>query len=296
MRAPSSPRWSDVVVTMLAPAVWGSTYLVATETLPAGHPIMFATLRALPAGLILLALTRRRPAGHWLWRSVVLGSLNFSVFWVMLYIAAHRLPGGVAATLGAVQPLLVLGLSRLVLKAPVSAAATAAALAGCGGVALMLLGPDAALDPIGVAAGLAGAASMAAGTVLSRRWRAPGPVLSFTAWQLIAGGLVLLPLALWLEPPLPALSAMSYGGLAWLSLIGAAATYGLWFRGIGRLEPGAVSMLGLASPVTAVVLGWLWLGQGLSVVQVVGMAIVVISVLAGQFVHPTARRGGMAAA
>lgn len=275
-------RLHDIFFTMLAPAIWGSTYLVATETLPAGYPITLAALRALPAGLLLLAWTRMLPSGVWLWRSLVLGTLNFSVFWVLLYVAAYRLPGGVAATLGAMQPLMVVLLARPLLGTPIRALVVALALAGVAGVALLVLGPDAALDPWGMAAAATGAASMAAGTVLTRRWQAPVPVLGFAAWQLTAGGLLLLPLAWWSEPALPRLDATNIGGLMWLTLVGAAVSYWLWFRGLARLEPSAASMLGLASPVTAVCLGWVWLGQSLNPVQLAGMFIVLVSVVAGQ--------------
>lgn len=275
-------RPSDIVLTALAPAIWGSTYLVTTEALPAGYPVTLAVLRALPAGVLLLAITRCLPPRDWLARSFLLGSLNFSVFWVLLFVAAYRLPGGVAATLGALQAMMVILMARGWLGTPIQRGAVAAAAVGVAGVALLLIGPEARLDPIGVAAGLGGAASMAAGTVLSRRWQPPVTALSFTAWQLTAGGLILLPIAVLVEPPLPPLSATNLAGLAWLGLVGAAATYALWFRGVARLEPGAVSMLGMMSPLTAVVLGWVWLGQSLSPVQFAGAAIVLGAVWAGQ--------------
>lgn len=275
-------RTTDILLTALAPAVWGSSYLVTTELMPAGYPVTVAALRALPAGLLLLALTRSLPPRAWLGRIFLLGSFNFALFWVLLFLAAYRLPGGVAATLGTLQAMMVIIMARGWLGTPVRAGAVLAAATGILGVAFLLIGPDAALDPVGVAAGLGGAASMAAGTVLSRKWQPPVPALSFTAWQLTAGGLVLLPLALILEPPLPPLSLPNIAGLAWLSLIGAAATYAIWFRGIARLDPAAVSMLGMMSPVMAVILGWLVLGQSLSVLQGIGAAIVLGSVWAGQ--------------
>ncbi|AKO97820.1 putative permease, DMT superfamily [Marinovum algicola DG 898] len=275
-------RTTDILITALAPAVWGSTYLVTTEALPAGYPVTLAALRALPAGLLLLALTRCLPPRIWLGRVFLLGSFNFALFWVLLFVAAYRLPGGVAATLGALQAMMVIFMARGWLGTAIRAGAVAAAAAGVAGVALLLIGPGAALDPIGIAAGLGGAASMAAGTVLSRKWQPPVSALSFTAWQLTAGGLILLPLALIVEPPLPALTVANLAGLAWLGLIGAAATYAIWFRGVARLEPGAVSMLGMMSPVTAVILGWVWLGQSLSPVQGAGAVIVLGSVWYGQ--------------
>lgn len=275
-------RTTDILLTALAPAIWGSTYLVTTEALPAGYPVSLAVLRALPAGLVLLAITRTLPPLPWLGRVFALGALNFAVFWTLLFVAAYRLPGGVAATLGSLQALMVIALARGLLGTQVRLLAVFAAAAGVLGVALLLLGPDAALDPVGLAAGIGGAASMAAGTVLSRKWQPPVPALTFTAWQLTAGGILLLPAALLLEPPLPALTAVNLAGLAWLGLIGAALTYWIWFRGVARIEPGAVSMLGMMSPVTAVVLGWVWLGEALSPIQTAGAAIVLGSVWLGQ--------------
>ncbi|MGP6085484.1 EamA family transporter [Antarctobacter jejuensis] len=282
-------RTSDIILTALAPAVWGSTYLVTTEALPEGYPITLAALRALPAGLLLLAVTRCLPPRAWLGRAFLLGSFNFALFWVLLFVAAYRLPGGVAATLGALQAIIVIVMARGWLGTPIRAGAVVAAAAGVLGVALLLIGPEAGLDPIGIAAGLGGAASMAAGTVLSRKWQPPVSALSFSAWQLTAGGLILLPLALFTEPPLPPLTTTNLAGLTWLGLIGAAATYAIWFRGVARLEPGAVSMLGMMSPVTAVILGWVWLGQSLSPLQGMGAVIVLGAVWAGQRANrPTA--------
>ncbi|BCH22270.1 ABC transporter permease [Mesorhizobium sp. L-8-10] len=272
----------DLLLTAVAPAIWGSTYLVTTELLPQGYPLTVAMLRALPAGILLLLLVRQLPHGAWWGRVLVLGALNFSVFWWLLFVAAYRLPGGVAATVGAIQPLIVILLARPLLGATIRPLAIAAALSGMAGVALLILTPQAALDPLGIVAGLGGAASMAAGTVLSRRWQPPVSPLTFTAWQLTAGGLLLLPVALWLEPPLPALSVNNLLGFIYLGLIGAALTYILWFRGIARLEPSVVSPLGFLSPMTAVILGWSVLGQSLSPMQVAGMVVVLGSVWLSQ--------------
>jgi probable blue pigment (indigoidine) exporter len=283
-------RTPDILITALAPAVWGSTYLVTTEFLPQGYPITLAVLRALPAGLLLLAVTRCLPPRDWLIRVFMLGALNFAVFWTLLFVAAYHLPGGVAATVTSLQALMVIGMARGWLGTQVRAAAVAAAITGITGIGLLLLGPDAGLDPIGITAALGAAAAMAAGTVLSRKWHPPVPALSFAAWQLTAGGLILLPLSLLAEPALPPLTMTNLGGLLWLGLIGAAATYWIWFRGVARIEPGAVSMLGMMSPVTAVILGWVWLGQALSLLQILGAIIVLGSVWVSQ---AASRPGGL---
>ncbi|MBW3115984.1 EamA family transporter [Providencia rettgeri] len=269
-------------LTALAPIVWGSTYLVTTEMLPAGIPLTLAVLRALPAGLLLILVLRKLPEGIWWLRVVILGVLNFSLFWWLLFIAAYRLPGGVAATVGAVQPLIVLFLSYWLLNNRLSAVSIIASIAGVFGVAILLLTPNAALDSLGIVAGLAGAFSMAAGTVLSRRWQPPVSALTFTSWQLIAGGLVLLPFAIVFEPALPPLSSLNLIGLGYLTLIGGALTYALWFRGLAILGPSSVASLGFLSPVSAVILGWFYLNQQLSTLQFIGMVVILLSVWASQ--------------
>lgn len=275
-------RAVDIALTAIAPAVWGTTYLVTTEWLPDGYPLTVAALRALPAGLLLLALTRRLPPFGWIGRILVLGALNFTVFWGFLFVAAYRLPGGVAATIGALQPLFVMAMAHGLLGQTARPLTILAAVAGAGGVGLMLVGPESAYDPLGMVAAVVATLSMSAGTVLSRRWQPDVPVLVFTAWQLCAGGLLLSGLALFLEPALPPLSWAGLGGLVWLGLMGAALTCVLWLRGIARLEPQSVALLGMLSPVVAVALGWLLLGERLGFVQIFGAVMVLASIWAGQ--------------
>lgn len=265
-----------------APAIWGSTYLVTTEALPQGFPLTTGLLRALPAGLLLLALVRRLPPRQWLGRLLVLGSLNFALFWSLLFVAAYRLPGGIAATLGATQPLMVLVLARLMLGEPMRLANALMAAMGLAGVALLLVEPALVPDSWGVAAALGGAGSMAMGSVLTRRWRPPVTPLVFTAWQLTAGGVILLPIALLLEPNFPQPTWRNLAGYAWLGGIGAALTYYLWFRGIDRFGPAVVTTFGFLSPLSAVLLGWFFLGQQLSPIQWLGVGLILFSVLSGQ--------------
>ena len=278
-------KTSDIFITAIAPAIWGSTYIVTTELLPQGYPLTVAMLRALPAGLFLLLLVRKLPEGIWWAKAFLLGGLNFSFFLSMLFISAYRLPGGVAATVGAIQPLIVIALSRLLLGSPVKALAVIAGLVGIGGVALLVLTPNAALDPIGVIAGLAGAVSMAFGTVLSRYWQPPVSPLTFTAWQMTAGGILLVPVALLSEPALPHLTVTNWIGFLQLGLVGTALTYVLWFRGLARIEPAAASTLGFLSPAVAVILGWAIAGQALSLLQIAGIVVVLASTWASQRVQ-----------
>src|SRR4051812_41323497 len=107
----ASVSWRDVLLTAFAPAIWGSTYIVATELLPPDRPFTAALLRALPAGLLLVLFSRRLPARSEWGRLLVLSALNIGFFQALLFVAAYRLPGGLAAVVGAIQPLLVMGLA-----------------------------------------------------------------------------------------------------------------------------------------------------------------------------------------
>lgn len=273
---------SDIFLTALAPIIWGSTYIITTEFLSGFSPILIALLRALPAGVLLLMVVRQLPKGFWWVRVFILGALNFSLFWYLLFVSAYRLPGGVAATVGSVQPLIVIFLAALIFGGGIRWLSIVAGLIGLGGVALLVLTSHATLDGLGALAGLAGAVSMAFGTVLTRYWRPPVSLLTFTAWQLTAGGLLLLPVVLITETALPPLAWSNLVGLLWLGLVGAALTYILWFRGIARLDPAVLSSLGFLSPVTAVLLGWVFLNQSLTAFQIAGFFCVTGSIWLNQ--------------
>lgn len=267
-----------IFVTALAPIIWGTTYFVTTEALPPDRPLLVGLLRALPAGLLLAMLSSARPRGAWWAKATVLGALNVGGFFALLFFAAYRLPGGVAATLGAVQPLVAAGLAAVLLRERLTASTIASALLGVVGVALLVVTSSVRLDPLGVAAGLAGAVSMATGIVLTKRWGRPVSLLAFTSWQLVAGGLFLVPFALALDPLPKSLTATNVFGFLWLGVVGTALAYALWFRGVQSLPVAQVAMLGLLSPLVAAFVGWALLGQSLTPWQTMGAVIVLATV------------------
>jgi probable blue pigment (indigoidine) exporter len=277
------------LATVLAPVTWGTTYVVTTEWLPPDRPLLAATVRALPAGLLLVAVGRRLPHGPWWWKAAVLGVLNMGAFFALLFVAAYRLPGGVAAVLGAVQPILVAVLAVPLLGERLRGRTLLLGLLGVAGVALIVVTGPVALDPVGVLAGLAGTACMGSGVVLTKRWGRPVPVLAFTGWQLAAGGLFLLPLALAVEGLPPALTAGEAGGLLYLATVNTALAYVLWLRGVGELPTARVSFLALLSPVVAATAGWVLLDEVLSPLQLGGMTLALATVVLAQRT-PTPRK------
>ncbi|MFC2590221.1 MAG: EamA family transporter [Ottowia sp.] len=271
-------RAAAIFTTACAPLIWGSTYLVTTEFLPPDRPLTAALLRVLPAGLLLLMYARVLPRRSEWGTVILLGILNIGFFQAMLFVAAYRLPGGLAAVLSSTQTLMVLLLTWLIGKTMPPKAAWLWAAAGVAGIALMVLSPQARYDAWGIAAALSGAASMSLGVYLSKHRRTSLPVLAFAGWQLLVGGLCLLPAALLAEPPLPALTLANIGGYLYLCLFGAVLAYVLFFSGLARLPPAVVSSLGLLSPVCAFALGWLFLGQGMDGKSLLGFALALLSI------------------
>ncbi len=213
----------------------------------------------LPAGIALLIWSRRFPQrGEWA-KLIVTGILNIGAFQALLFIAAYRLPGGLAAVIGAIQPLLVMLLARCVDRqrspgwrcSPPSPAYSVWPCCCCRRT------PS---STRWASARRFSGRSVWRWALLSRRWALSLPIVALTGWQLTIGGVVLAPVALIVDPPLHQITVLQAAGYLWLC---GGRHAGLWpvVSGIGRLSPVAVSAMSLLSPVTAVVLGWIFLGQ-----------------------------------
>ncbi|EAS66513.1 EamA family transporter [Photobacterium angustum] len=270
----------NVALTALAPIIWGSTYIVTTELLPADLPLLASVIRALGAGLVLLLFCKIRPSGIWWGKIAVLGLLNIGLFFYCLFAAAYYLPGGLAALVMSIQPLIVMGLGAIFFKNKLSATHVASAMVGVAGISLLVLNSAVELNWRGVLIGLIGTCSMALGILLTKHWGRPKDMslLGFTGWQLTLGGLMLLPIAIWYEDFPRAMTALNITGYAYLSLIGGVFGYFVWFRGIEKLNPVITSFLGFFSSVSACLLGYIFLGQSFTQLQIFGSVAIIISV------------------
>ena len=283
-------KWRWMLVTAIAPVAWGSTYVVTRELLPAEHPLWGALLRALPAGLLLLAIARRRPRGSWWWRSFVLGVLNIGAFFVLVYLAAQLLPSSIASTVMATSAGVILLLAWPLLAQRPRLLSIIGATVGFVGVAVMLAPGGEGINGWGVVVSLAAMASSSVGFLLARRWGGDVPLLASTAWQLVAGSLLLLPVAIVVEGAPPALDAGALAGFLYLTVVGTAIAFVAWFAGLRHLPAGVVGVIGLLNPVTGVLLGTLLVDERLGLAQLVGIALVLSGVLIGQAAFGRANR------
>ena len=275
-------KWRWVLITAVAPIAWGSTYFVTKQLLPADSPLWGAAIRALPAGILLMLLARRRPRGVWWWRSAVLGILNVGAFFVLLYVAAQLLPSSVAASIMAAGPLVMIGLAwALASERPVPRV-VAGALIGMLGVLLIVATSSTGVNAWGVVASASAMVMSALGYVLSKRWASDIPVLSLTAWQLLAGGGALAIAALAFEGAPPVLDTGAILGFAYVSVIATALAFWCWFTGLKRLSAGTVGVIGLLNPVTGVLLGTIFAAEPLTLIQIGGVILVLLGVFVGQ--------------
>jgi probable blue pigment (indigoidine) exporter len=274
--------WRWALVTAVAPVAWGSNYFVTRQLLPPDAPLWGAAIRALPAGMLLLAIARDLPRGSWWWKSAVLGVLNVAAFFVLIYIAAQLLPTSVASAVMATSPVALMAFAwALTAERPTIRVLVGASI-GILGVLLILATSLTGLHHGGVLASFAAMLMSSLGYVLTKRWAGGTTVLSSTAWQLLAGGVALLVIAVVVEGRPPQLDGTAVAGFAFVSLVATALAFACWFAGLAHLGAGTVGVIGLLNPVTGVFLGTLAAAEPLTWPQRLGVLLVLLAVLAAR--------------
>jgi drug/metabolite transporter (DMT)-like permease len=280
--------------------LWGSTYLaihVAGETLPV--PVVGATRSLLSSGIVaIIYLARGRslrvPPGEG-WRLALVGVLFMTCNNMLLIWGETMVPSGFASLIVSTMPIMIALIEVAIVFSgrpgePLNRRGWAGTLLGLAGIAV-LVSPTlrAEFDHQGLAgyshplkglfALLGAALSFAVGSVLSRRFQFKADTLIATGWQIGAAGIVNLALALltggfhravWTWHGIAAIGYLSIFG----SLFGLVAfTYLLKNVAVTK-----VSTYAFVNPPIAVLLGFLFLGERLVLLQVGGMAIIVCGV------------------
>ncbi|GAA1497609.1 EamA family transporter [Paeniglutamicibacter kerguelensis] len=270
-----------MLVAALAPVAWGSNYYVTRQFLPLDRPLWGAVLRALPAGLMLLAMARSLPRGSWWWKSVVLGALNVGAFFVLIYLASQLLPSSVASTIMATSAAVLMLIAWPLLADRPKRLPLLGALLGFIGVGVMVLGATASIDPRGVAASLSAMLLSSLGFVLTKKWAVGQKTLAITSWQLIVGGLLVLPFALLVEGGVPEIDRSAAIGFTYVTVVATALAFVAWFAGLRHLPAGTVGLVGLLNPVAGVLLGTFVAAEPFGPRQAVGTMLVLLGVVIG---------------
>lgn len=273
--------WRIPLTTAIAPIIWGSTYYLTRNFLPPEYPLTAAAIRALPAGLILLAITRKLPHGIWWIRTLTISTLTISGFFILVYISGSKLPSSIASMIMALSPIATMAMAHLLLKEKITPRTISGGILGLLGVFTLLGGTTGHLDLIGLLAAGAGMISSALGFVLTRRWKPPVNATTFTAWQLTIGGMTTAPIALLTEGIMPTPSMSTTAAFAYIVFFASILAYICWFTGVTRLPASTVSIIGLFNPLTGCILGVLLAGETLTPTQMLGSLVILTGIYAG---------------
>jgi drug/metabolite transporter (DMT)-like permease len=270
--------------------IWGSTYLAiryAVETIP---PLYTAGIRHLTAGAILLVwclAKRLRPTWQQIRASIIIGTFFFLIGHGTLHWAEQKVPSGLASLLIASEPIWVFLLSAAAAKQwHWNSTLLAGILLGLGGVGL-LMGRSALTSVPGLfvssLAVLLGALSWAVGVVYSRRSHLSGHPLLLSALSLLAGSLQLL-LAGTLAREyrgfaFASVSPRSWLALAYLILFGSVVAFTAYNWLLEHYSPTLVATHTYVNPIVAVLLGWLFAGEVVSLSVLLSAALVVGAVM-----------------
>jgi drug/metabolite transporter (DMT)-like permease len=266
--------------------LWGGSFFFTGVALRELPPLTLVLLRvglaALILNLALPALGLRMPRDRRTWAAFFgMGLLNNAVPFCLIVWGQTHIASGLAAILNATTPLATVIVAHvLTADERMTGNRLAGVLIGFAGVAVML-GPTArAAFEVGLAAqlaGLAAAVSYAFAGVFGRRFRAMGvPPLVTAAGQVTASTLMLLPVTLvvdrpWTLPlPGPATSAAVLG----IAALSTALAYVLYFRILATAGATNLLLVTFLIPVSAIVLGFLVLGEELDPRHFAGMALI----------------------
>jgi drug/metabolite transporter (DMT)-like permease len=308
-QSPATPlRWLLMVLPF---ALWGTAMAAMKPLLERGDPLLLASLRLLPAGLVLLAAAkllgrslRVDPADRaWL---LLFALVDGSLFQGLLARGLGQTGAGLGSVLIDPQPLLVALLARGLFGEAINPVGWVGLLIGLLGILCLGLPPAllrqwwlegpavSGLQPWshGEAWMLGAAAAMAVGTVLCRAATRRSDPVAVTGWHMLVGGLPLL-VATVLLPALegggglvaamaalrPAWSALDWALMAYASLFGSALAYGLFFSFASRGDLTGFTSLTFLTPVFALLCGFLLLDERLFPLQWLGAALALVSVV-----------------
>lgn len=268
--------WSALTIVYV---IWGSTYLaiaIAGETLPL---MLAVSTRFLAAGAIMALIVRRRGGTmrvplRTLAACAVVGCLLPGANAVLFY-AERGVPTGLASLLIASVPLFLVVI-RLALRERLRPTVLAGVAVGFVGVAV-LAHPGGATTGTGVVLCLVSAAMWSVGSIASSRLPLPRDSFAATAWEMLLGGAVMLPIGL-ASAGAPSPSSASI--LAWLYLVtfGSVVAYTAYTWLLANAPLATVSTYAYVNPLVALTLGIAFRGEHASARLLAGAAVVVASV------------------
>lgn len=279
----------EMVLLLVLATLWGASYSfikIGVETIP---PVTLIAARTLIAGVILLVVIRLRglalPRDLAIWRRFAIQAcLNSAIPFTLIAWAETSVDAGLAAILNAGSPIFAFLLSMLLFRAEAASGRKLFGVAaGMLGVCL-IIGVEAlsgfGRELMAQLALVAAAACYGGAALFGRNFKGLDPIMP-AAGSLICGAAILVPLSLVFDRPWTlSPSPESIQALLALAVFSTALAFIIYFRLIDRLGTvGATSVAYLRVP-TGVAIGVVFLGEQLSPTAWVGLALVVLGVVA----------------
>jgi len=269
-------------------ALWGANFIVvkaANEQIP---PVAFAMLRFGSAALILLAILRWREGGIGLPRRdllplLALGGLGFGIYQILWATALQDIAAGDSALLIAATPVLVALFAVVAGSDTLTRLKLAGAIISFIGVALVIAGGTGLTlgsTLIGDLVTLLAAACWAGYTAFAAPFLRRVSPLRTTAWAMIGGTLVLVPIGLTqlVATDLATVETGSWLGLAYSALLPAGLANVIVFQAVRLVGPTRITAFQSLVPAFAVIIAALFLAEPIHAGQVVGGAVIVVGV------------------
>lgn len=265
----------NILLAMIPSFFWGTTYAVTQFTVPDWPPVLLGALRALPAGLLLLAIKPTLPKKHE-WKSLfILGSVNIALFFGLIFVMALTLPAAISGVGMVSVPVFAMLFHWAVYKRKPSL------MHVCQGIALITLAwflfdpRSITLNPIGLLAMLAAIMCIVTGSSVTKSLGTKMHWWTVLTWQLIIGGVILSLAAAVLasfnpEPYVNAVSNVSIKniiGLLWVILLNTALGYTLYVWLLQRMSVVDFTFGGIINPIAGIVSGLLLLGESFTALQ-----------------------------
>lgn len=278
--------WMDWASLLVLSVLWGGSFFfvaVAVATLPALTIVALrVALAALVLNLVIMAMGERLPYRAEAWRAFAgMGILNNAIPFCLIVWGQSHIASGLASILIAVTPLFAVIIAHLFTRdermTPMRIAGVSVGFAGV----VIIIGP-AVLQGLGVhvwaqIAILGAGLSYAFAGVFGRRFARLGvSPLSASTGQVTASSVLLVPLALWADQPwtLAAPSVSVTGAVIGLAVLSTALAYILYFRVLASSGATNILLVTFLIPVSAIMLGVLFLGERLAPQHFIGVAVI----------------------
>lgn len=269
-------------------AVYSLCFVAIKAGLAFAPPLLFAGLRPLLGGIVLLALLAavRRPLlpGRAGWRWVAaLGLTTTTIAFGAMFLSPGRTGAGIASVLGNTQPIMAVALAVPLLHEALNRWKLLTVGLGTAGVVLIaypaLAGPG-AYGISGPALALGASLALTIGSIIAKWMGDRSDLLAITAWQLLAGSLPLLALSIIVEPGASVQWNVRFIGiLAFLGIAGTALPTPLWYWLLQRDEVGHLTLFLFLVPAFGLAIAALVFGERLSVLELTGLAVIILVIL-----------------